>query len=219
MRTFTLIIYLLVPMFLTAASDAVMPEKAKSHLVPAESYFSSYDFQHKNSNKVRNELLKDVSHSHLAQVVYLPSFQSASALILQSDDRGKPILMYLEYGLNNKDQALSSKVIINKSSKPVSVKLAKVINQLWMKALSTTRYPKKSLSGLDGESFYFSAFGDHIGLRAGWAWSPDKDSLPYDLLQIAQSLRELISKQSSIADEESIIKNAEKLLTRIPSEG
>jgi hypothetical protein len=180
LRPITLSFVLLVPNIAGAQSTS---------LEPAEGYFSSYDFSHAYSTKVRNILLKGITDTPDAMLVTLASFSPESAIVLTE---GEVIMLRCSKPIWHND--VPEKIQVEKTSIRISKELATAIHTLWFDALGTTSYPDESRAGLDGASFYFTSFREGLGLRAGTAWCPEAKSLPSELLKVANGLRNLDGK-------------------------
>ena len=150
-------------------------------LEPAEGYFSSYQFSHQYHVKVRDILLKGVTDTPDAMLLALGNPEGAIVFT-----KGEWISLKCSERIWNNNSP--EKITVEKTSLHISKELAEAIHNLWFDALGTTSYPSESRSGLDGVTYYFTSFKLNHGLRAGKAWSPEKKSLPYELLEVAHGL-------------------------------
>ena len=174
---------------LMALAISLVPSKnlAQSNkLEPAESYFSSFDFQHEYRTKIRNILLKGITDTPDAMLVTLASFSSESAIVLEEE---KLIVLRCSKPIwNNKNP---EKIKVTKISTNISKELAAEVHKLWFESLRTTSYSDESHDGLDGTSYYFTSFRVGLGLRSGTSWSPEDKSLPSELISVAHALQRL----------------------------
>jgi len=188
------------------------------HLEPAESYFSSYDFEHEYHTRVREILLRGISDSPLAQVVYLPLHAPESAMVIQWADKEEPVLMYLVCSQAIWRNSDYGTVEVLKYSRVISGEFARTIQELWIEGLGTTRYPKELNPRLEGTTYYLSSFQVRKGLRSAQTRSPKEDSVPFKLLMIADSLLKIIDLQPGSEEEKLISYQAKSLLSRIEDE-
>jgi hypothetical protein len=71
--------------------------------------------------------------------------------------------------------------------KPLNNALAEKIATVWRGVLLETHYDPKGSNGLDGITYHFYAHGTYQSL-AGWTWSPDENSKPGMLTDVADTL-------------------------------
>lgn len=173
---------------------------------PVEGYFSSYSHSHKFNSKIRNILLKDADDSPRAMLVTLPGYNRQNAIVLSSNEVTIITLNDVYISAKSSEKNISAK----HQSFEISEELADVIHQLWFNALKTVAYSDERQTGRDGINYYFTSFKVGLGLRAGKAWSPKKKSLPYELIQIADDLIKLKTKE----DEKVLLKRIKELNLR-----
>jgi hypothetical protein len=71
--------------------------------------------------------------------------------------------------------------------KPLENSVAEKIATVWRGVLLETHYDLEGSGGNDGITYHFYASGKYQSL-AGWTWSPDKDSKPGMLTDVADTL-------------------------------
>jgi hypothetical protein len=67
------------------------------------------------------------------------------------------------------------------------------LERAWTDMLKRTRYPAKPTLGLDGVSYIAANWSQDLGPQSGQTWSPEEGSPTFDLVAIAEKLRDLAS--------------------------
>jgi hypothetical protein len=182
-------------------------------LEPMPGYFSSSDNSHRRLFELRDTFLKEISDTPVILLLVTSPFGCDQVIVIQ------------ERKANKQDEAESYEVIWLKGeglkspfdtdenfeaarkSVLISKELAESLRTLWFTALGTVTYsPLKSTKQYDGSSYIFSAYKEDFGYRAGYAFSPEKNSLPYKLKGVTSDLVELVkigeNNSKQIADKE-----------------
>ncbi len=177
----------------------------QEHLVPANDYYSAYQYQHRYYSLVRQRLIGDLNERVVARVIVLPSFEPEYVVTVDSSRKGY-FLLYrtfeksIWYAQNKvvSDSMITDNVLGKvEFRKSISEKLAKLLNVLFFDLASKARYPdfvyetfrgKKTRMisiGTDGTTYNFMAFGSGFGIRCGETWSPKTGSLMDELVKVS----------------------------------
>ncbi|WP_435016936.1 hypothetical protein TA3x_004519 [Tundrisphaera sp. TA3] len=97
------------------------------------------------------------------------------------------LLDRLEY-LTKKKAEDFRKIKATRRSRPVPGPLADEIRSLWERMLLETKHPKTPGRGLDGITYYFSAWVRGYGEISGQVWSPKEGSKAEKLTRLAKAI-------------------------------
>lgn len=161
-------------------------ERGGAYLEPVAGYFASYPHSHAYSVAVRDVLVGDAWRSP-AMMVTLPSFRPESVVFL--DVRGKQtfvasVVANAQIWYSEKRESIT----VTRKEKLLRPEVALAISAVFAQAAGQSRYPKGNDQGLDGVSFYFSAFVEQAGVRAGQTWSPGPQTVCGRLVALGEHL-------------------------------
>jgi hypothetical protein len=100
---------------------------------------------------------------------------------------------------------------LERCEKPMDAKLAERVKKVWVGVLRETHYPLHDDMGLDGVSFYFSAWDEYQPL-SGQTWTPSETSKPGMLAELAETLVRFCDGRSPA---ESLERQADDLTKRL----
>ena len=164
---------------------------------------------------VNELLLNDLNPNALARVVVIPSFHEEYVLSIETDGGNFYFLKRTVDSAIWKNPNIDSIKTIDKRIK-IGSDLTKKINHLFYSALSQTQYPIKPIIGLDGVTYYYSAFKELQGVKTGKTWSPTKGTKMADLVEITDLINKMIENNNSqisnliIEKSETLIEKLEK---------
>ena len=117
----------------------------------------------------------------------------------------------------NGEKTNATVIHISRTDKKISLELAVAIQRVWAKALHLTRYPSVASNGYDGTTYQFSVWVRGLGELQGETWSP-QHGLPRGLVTIGTDLIVFVRQDANGKGltEQSLIKNLEKLESKIP---
>ncbi len=149
-----------------------LPSNAQigASLEPVDGYLSSFGFLHPYMVAVREILVRDAAKSP-ALMVTLPSFKPESMVFLRSAD-GKVLIVSATATKQIWSTEKKDEIRVIQTEKQISADIAEQIGLAFALAVSQAHYPKNADGGADGVSYYFSAFMQGFGARAGQTWSP-----------------------------------------------
>jgi hypothetical protein len=171
------------------------------HLVPAKSYFFSYNHEEEYYPKLRKTLYEGLATAPLARVTVLPGLTTEYLLTLEQEKQQ----MYLLYR-TCKPSVWSTMPFNHPALQPqpttqptvetrkvaVSLELAAAVATLFNTAIAQTKYPEPEMAQYsDGTTFVFSSFRHGIGLQGGQTWSPRAGTHMASLVAIVDQLQQL----------------------------
>jgi hypothetical protein len=78
------------------------------------------------------------------------------------------------------------------------------IVEVWRKMLLRTRYSARPTWGTDGTTFHFSMASPILGPLAGKTWSPPRDTATGNLVELANTMRDVCNKSANMAKLENV---------------
>lgn len=196
----------------TATSSA----QRAGDLKPAESVYSSPSLAAPYGLAVRDALVGEHDYRK-CQMLVLPSFGAEWVVYIVQDDVNRSGRLFHKvmrtqlwgdmmrrierdapnpnsYSIGPQAQAAAlARVTKSVDMRTVDLDAATVaiLEGAWSDMLARTRYPAQEELGLDGTSYIAANWSRVIGLRSGETWSPEKGTPAYDLVAIAEKLRDL----------------------------
>lgn len=213
------------------------------HLQPEEGLFG-YTMPNPYYEAVSERLLSSTEYRK-CQVVFLPSFSQESSVYIEYNNGNSNgplnvVTSYLKKQLWFEMQELMEanadkngtyyvgveaqrKVLpkihskVDRFEAPIEKNIAIALEQVWIEMLNQTHYSEKAKRGLDGETYHFANFTLGLGYRTGKAWSPDKDTLIYEFVELAKVLRNYPSlhQQDRKKAAQNLLSRAKNLLIRM----
>jgi hypothetical protein len=219
---------------LLLASQAISGSQTP-HLQPED---GAYGFTMLNPyyQAVSERFLSSSPFHRKCQAIFLPSFINESAVYLKYEkDSSLPIVVSLKFekqlwyemqriigGKPLKPEiqrnALSQiQTVVNRLEAPLDTKVAAILEETWEAMLMRVHYPEKKRLGTDGENYHFANFSSEGGYRTGKVWSPAKETPTYELVKLAEALREYPSlpetnRQNAV---QAMLKRAQDLLSQL----
>jgi hypothetical protein len=207
----------------------------QDHLIPLEGVLFESDFSHEYHMNIRKVLIGQIISDKYGeeaevQLIITPSFSPESELAIRYDwDNDNYRIMYgkCEKSIWKSKGDLSNKIKL--VDKLIDTQDLILIFKLYETAINKTQYLKTSTTisenkivktakgglGNDGTNYYFSK--SSFGIQAGKTWSPRKETLMNELVQINLEIIELL-KNSANADfklDENLSNRIEKLIIKI----
>lgn len=141
--------------------------------------------------KVARTLLTDVEGIVHATIVCLPSFQNEWAIRLHADSLAEPRLT-----LTSVKSRLweTQHAEVSAWTKPFPHELSDRFLGVLRTELLATHWLERRL-GMDGANYHFHATHPLRGALGGQTWSPDVESAPGHLVELANSIRDFVSSK------------------------
>ena len=180
------------------------PVSAQDHLEPAPDYLSTANYQQTYVNKIRSELLANLSDRPLARVVVRSSFAPEYVITVDTLNR----VNYLIYRTareslwSRRDKPVRpDKESVQEYRRPISPALAQALTDLFFDTISQARYPPVAYADLpsghrgrvfavrlDGTTYGFSATADSPYVRSGETHSPRPGTLMAELVTVTDRM-------------------------------
>ena len=199
-----------------AAAPASQQQQAPD-LIPVDGVYSSPSLVGPYHVAIRDALLAEHEYRK-CQMVVLPSFRAEWVVYIVHDDAERPgrlvykamrKMLYGEMQRQIEKDAPDPRsysvgpeaevAALRKVTKEVDVRVVDldastiaVLERAWSDMLVRTRYPAQlGLVGMDGTSYVAANWSRVTGSLSGETWSPEKGTPTYDLVAIAERLRDL----------------------------
>ena len=197
---------------LSAAAGAGTPTP---HLQPEQGVFG-FSLHHPYHIAVGRALFEEYQYRH-CQALFLPSFQTESAVYILRDDADQSdtatvvavemktqlwgeLMGFLEdeaqgsshsIGFDAQQWALASiRIEVRRLEAPIDAAAVDTLERAWDAMLVRARYPNETTIGLDGDNYHIANIKLGHGYWAGGVWSPRAGTPAHDLVEIAKTLRE-----------------------------
>lgn len=82
------------------------------------------------------------------------------------------------------------KTELDQATAPITNRTVEMLHDVWWETLGRARYPVEERIGLDGTSYFADDWKDGQGSRSGRTWSPEPESLPGELVTLAERMAE-----------------------------
>ena len=207
-----------IALFLVAgAAAAPASQQQAPDLRPVDGVYSSPSLVDPYHIAIRDALLAEHEYRK-CQMVVLPSFRAEWVVYVVQDDNQRPgrlVYKAMRKMLWGEMQRQIEKdapdprsysvgpeaevAALRKVTKEVDVRVVDldassiaVLERAWSDMLARTRYPAPTgLVGMDGTSYVAANWSRVTGPQSGETWSPEKGTPTYDLVAIAEKLRDL----------------------------
>ncbi len=180
--------------------------QVNDHLEPVNGMLFDYDFQVEYHSKIRKILLKGLTDSPHLRFLTLPSFKPT--YVLDIDKEFEPDRYFVTFHRSEKKIWYNKeweKVKIKKYKSELSKKSAEILIELYKEAINQTKYIKTDVIGFDGTNYFFSVFDN--GTKTGTVWAPSKNSRMGKLVEISNTVIELVEKGKKVIDFNSELTN------------
>ena len=185
------------------------------HLEPVNGMLFDYDFQVEYHSKIRKILLKGLTDSPHLRFLTLPSFKPT--YVLDIDKEFEPDRYFVTFHRSEKKIWYNKeweKVKVKKYKSELSKKSAEILIELYKEAINQTKHIKTDVIGFDGTNYFFSVFDN--GTKTGTVWAPSKNSRMGKLIEISNTVIELVEKGKKVIDFNSELTNRiESLLIKL----
>lgn len=164
------------------------------HLVPPEPYF--LDDWKIDYRKLLTKHL-DLDARYIARMIVKPSFEPEYSMRLHGDANSTVIEHSKEFFITcvipdnsiwkslpeNNSENIQKPISTQTIKASISEEYAKRVNSVWNEMIFQTRYPRKSIDGVDGITIEFATLNGH-----GETWSPDEGTAPALLWELGEIL-------------------------------
>ncbi len=177
------------------------------HLEPINETFNS------NSDFLNNSLFKDLSQSPRFRVTVFPSFDSNYVLSLEKNkENGKK---YLIYQILIEHNYTFEKFDIKKYSQEISNETEDLLFNLFLRAISNTKYGEMEMPGNDGTDYFFTI--NDIQSRSGKTWSPEYNSKMGKLISIVKEITNTlkVKDRNTLILSKELVERIKKLTTEL----
>ncbi len=127
--------------------------------------------------------------SHIGMSLKLENCQKAINSYKQDGEKVPPELLDRLKDLE-REAVDFSKIKAIRRARPISLELAQQIKVVWEKMLLDVKHPEKPIDGMDGVTYYFSAWIKGRGELSGHVWSPRSGSKTARLKALAEAIRD-----------------------------
>ena len=181
------------------------------HLEPVGGVFDIYNHQFEYYPTVRKILFEDLSDSPDLRYLVMPSFSPEKVIDIEySGAQGKTFIKYRIADKSIWYTKDKKQINVLKIDKEITRSSAKLIDSLFKKAISNTRFPEKEQYGLDGVNYYFAASN-----KSGKIWSPRGRTNMARLVEIGEQLIEFAQNDNQELDPNQL-QSIESLLQDLP---
>lgn len=188
------------------------------NLEPNNSIFEIFDFQYEYYSKIRTELFEDLDYAPEVRLVVLPSFSPEYIFQIEkikNNNHFLAILRFPEIKIYGTVEHGPVKNSINEYTSTIEKEDVEILKKVYLNSIRKAHYPIKDGMGLDGTSYFLSAWD--YGLKSATIWSP-RDTINQTIISITEDLIEQLKKGKnkisiSQKDKDLLLAISEKLST------
>lgn len=197
------------------SAQNVKAQSSNDHLQPLEGIYDMPDFLFDYYTKVRKVLFYELSANPEIRFQVMPSFTPEEILQIEYDkstDKHKLVYRICEDMIWSNENW--EKVKIKEFISEINKESVDLLKELFVLAISKTRFPENEHFGLDGDYYFFSI--NNLSLKSGTVWSPQDGTKMKKLVDIGLELIDMIKSEKKLQKMDNVLqKRIENLINEL----